>query len=101
MDLSRRERDKNVAVVSSPERILRDGRRIFAASTAANPVQKPAFAPHMLRNALEEVPTPDLRAKLEGMFDTVPGRLLSEERPRLDRHAHRFRFFGRHGEYFA
>lgn len=58
MESNRRERDKEVAVISSLERILRDGHQIAAVSSTATSAGDPLIALQSLKASLEEVAAP-------------------------------------------
>lgn len=78
---NRRERDEDVAVVSNPERILRDGGRITTAWSTSNPVGDPPIAPQSLEAALEEVAAPTQRTEGEDSFDGSDIKPVPGERP--------------------
>lgn len=78
---SRRERDWDATVVSTPERILRDGRRIVAAPNATIPVGNRPSAPQLPEVSLEEVATTVYGTEGKDMLDGHVARPVLEERP--------------------
>lgn len=79
MESNRLERDENVTVVTGLKRILREDRRITAASRTAAVIGNPPIEPQTLDAALEEVVAPIQRAEVKDTFAGLTDRPGSEE----------------------
>lgn len=72
MNSNRREREKEVTMLSSPERVLHDSRRIAATSSAMTCFANTSTTPEILEAALEEVATPVSRAEAKTCSKASP-----------------------------
>lgn len=74
-----RKQDEDVAVISTPEHILCNRRRIATPSITATPIENPP-APQSEKAALEEPAVHDPRLEGEDTLDNLSDRPTSEER---------------------
>lgn len=72
-------RNEDVTAVSIPKCILRDDRRIVAASITTTPVGNLPVAPLSLEAALEEVAGPIPSAECQDTFEDLAGMRLSKK----------------------
>lgn len=83
MESNRLERNEDATVVSSPERILCDGRQIAAVSITATPVGNPPIAAQSMEAGVEQMADQIPRAESEDTFHGFIGRPVSKSRPAL------------------
>lgn len=84
MKCNRSERDKEVTMISNPERIICDLRRTTAASTAATPVEDPPFALLYLDAAQEKVARQVSTVESEDTFNGFSDKTCVRRTPRSE-----------------
>lgn len=80
MTTPQRDCDNDVVAASNPERILRDGCRLVAASSSLQAISNAPITAQSLETTLQEVTPAPLSAESGDTLDTIPAQAESEER---------------------
>lgn len=86
MRTAQRKYGDSITLLSSPVRILHDGRRTTTASGATKVDRNPSIALHLVDAAVQEVDKPASVADRENSFDDPTDSSLLDERPALRIH---------------